>query len=294
MERTTLLANIQLFESLSPEDLTALAQRLEERVFESGAEVFKQGDADTASLFIIEEGSIDISILAGKNKISLASLFTGQYFGELSLLDGTPRSATATAQKKSILLALDRDDFVDFIKRRPDASLRILSELAERIRHTNELMTHQVSKNVAEEADEKATFGQRIADRVASFGGSWGFIGVFTLFMVIWMALNSIESIAWDPYAFTLLNLMLSTTAALQAPVIMMSQNRQSIKEKLFAVNDFQVNLKNEIGIDRLLRGQAELLQRVMLLERYISSGGLSNPKMTAVKAEDEKPTPQT
>jgi uncharacterized membrane protein len=268
MDRATLLANIPLFESLAPEDLEALAARLEEHRFSVGDVVFHQGDESAATLYLIQEGGVEISVGQGKSRVNVATLFAGQYFGELSLLDGAPRSATATVSKTSLLLGLSRDDFVDFIKKKPEASLRILSEIAERIRQTNELMTHQVSKNVVEEAEEQLTLGQRIADRVAAFGGSWSFIGLFGLFMAIWMTINSFKSILWDEYPFVLLNLMLSTIAALQAPVIMMSQNRQATKDKLMSQNDFQVNLKNEIGIENLLKGQAELLQRVALLER--------------------------
>jgi len=132
-----------------------------------------------------------------------------------------------------------------------------------------ELMTRQVSKNVVEEVEEKATLGQRVADRVAAFGGSWTFIGLFGGFMALWMGTNAIAAIAWDPMPFILLNLMLSTVAALQAPVIMMSQNRAGEKDKALAENDFQVNLKNEIGIDSLVKGQQEILARLALLERH-------------------------
>src|SRR5258708_35167978 len=102
--------------------------------------------------------------------------FTGQYSGGLSLLDGAPRSPTATAIKRSRLIRLDRDDLVDFVNKNPAAALRIIAEMSERLRQTNELMSRQVSRNVLEEAEERLTFGQRIADKVATFGGSWPFI----------------------------------------------------------------------------------------------------------------------
>src|SRR5262249_14289714 len=156
---------------------------------------------------------------------------------------------------------------------RPRAALAILAEMGERLRQNNELMSRQVTKNVVEEAEEKLTFGQRIADQVARFGGSWGFIGTFAGAMAVRMGLNAFEKISWDIYPYILLNLCLSTIAALQAPVIMMSQNRQAAKDKLLAQNDFQVNLKNELGIEAILRGQTELLQRVALLERVQTHG---------------------
>jgi len=268
MDRSTLLSNIPLFESLTPDDLAALSARLEERAFAAGEAIFAQGDPGS-TLFLIQEGGVEISVGQGKTRVVLATLFPGQYFGELSLMDGAPRSATAAAAKASTLLALDRDDFKEFIKKDPDAALLIMAEMGERMRQTNELMTRQVSKNVVEEVEEKATLGQRVADRVAAFGGSWTFIGLFGGFMALWMGTNAISAIAWDPMPFILLNLMLSTIAALQAPVIMMSQNRAGEKDKALAENDFQVNLKNEIGIDSLVKGQQEILARLALLERH-------------------------
>lgn len=273
MDRATLLKNMPLFESLSPEDLELLGKQLEERSFAAGTHVFERGDPGS-TLFLIREGGIEISTGDGKKRVVLATLFEGQYFGELSLLDGAPRSATAIAVKDTELLALDRADFTEFLRKKPECAISIMAELGERMRRTNDLMTGQVSKNVLEEEEEKLTFGQRIADRVAAFGGSWRFIGIFSGFMALWMAVNAFDGIAWGPMPYILLNLMLSTIAALQAPVIMMSQNRQSSKDKALATNDFLVNLKNEMGISRLQTTQAELLQRVMLIERHLSHGG--------------------
>ena len=148
--------------------------------------------------------------------------------------------------------------------------MRIIAELSDRLRQTNELMSRQVSRNVLEEQEGALTFGQRVADRVAAFGGSWPFIGLFTCIMAIWMGVNIARKADFDPYPFILLNLCLSTVAALQAPIIMMSQNRQSMKDKLLAENDYQVNLKAEMEITALLRGQSELIARVALLERML------------------------
>jgi len=205
-----------------------------------------------------------------KGTVSLATLYNGQYFGELSLFDGSPRSATASAMRQSHLVRLDRDDIVDFVNKNPQAALRIIAEMSERLRQTNELMSRQVSRNVLEEAEESLTFGQRVADRVAAFGGSWPFIFTFSLIMTVWMGLNIFRFANYDPYPFILLNLCLSTVAALQAPVIMMSQNRQSAKDKAMAVNDYQVNLKNEVSIDKLIRSQGELVQRIAHIERMM------------------------
>lgn len=291
MSRGELLANIPLFESLTEEDLAALSNRLEEIDYNEGDVIFNQGD-EGSSLFIIEDGAVEISYGEGKAKVCLANLFTGQYFGELSLFDGAPRSATALASKRSHLIRLDRDDLVDFVNKNPSAALRIIAEMSERLRQTNELMSRQVSKNVLEEAEERLTFGQRIADKVAAFGGSWPFIFTFGGIMFVWMTTNIAKVAQFDPYPFILLNLALSTVAALQAPVIMMSQNRQSAKDKLLAENDYQVNLKAEMEIEALLRGQAELLARVAFIERMMARRGgpevLSPPTTPAITGAQE------
>jgi CRP/FNR family cyclic AMP-dependent transcriptional regulator len=265
-----LLANIPLFESLTDDDVDSLATRLESVEYEPGDIIFSQGD-DGSSLFVVEDGAVEISYGEGKTKFALATLFPGKYFGELSLFDGAPRSATATAIKRSRLIRLDRDDLVDFVNHTPAAALRIIGEMSERLRQTNELMSRQVSRNVLEEAEDRLTFGQRIADKVASFGGSWPFIIIFGAVMTVWMSVNIVQVARFDPYPFILLNLALSTVAAIQAPIIMMSQNRQASKDKLLAENDYQVNLKAEMEIEAMLRNQAELMARVSLIERLVA-----------------------
>lgn len=272
MDRAAQLASIPLFESLAPEDLAYLADRLEEVPVRRGQAVFAEGSEGSA-MYLIQSGGIEISIGRDKSKVVLADLFAGQYFGELSLFDGLPRSATATATQDSLLLALDRTDLVEHLTRKPDAAIRILAEMGERLRATNALMSAQVTRNIVAEVEEEMTLGQRVADRVASLGGSWTFVLLFLGWMASWMLLNLVDGLSWDAYPFILLNLMLSTLAALQAPIIMMSQNRQATKDKLLAQNDYQVNLKNELGIDSLLKGQAELLQRLAVLERKVKGG---------------------
>src|SRR5438034_8456057 len=132
-------------------------------------------------------------------------------------------------------------------------------------------MSQQVSRNVLEEEEEHLTFGQRVADRVAAFGGSWPFILMFAAIMLAWIGINIARMANFDPYPFILLNLVLSTLAAIQAPIIMMSQNRQSSKDKLLAENDYQVNRKAEMEVEAVLRNQGEVLARLAMIERLVS-----------------------
>jgi uncharacterized membrane protein len=114
-----------------------------------------------------------------------------------------------------------------------------------------------ISRDTLRESDDNRTFAERLADRVAQFGGSWTFIIIFVCFLIVWIALNSFLLVrsgkeVFDPYPFILLNLFLSMTTAIQAPIIMMSQNRQGEKDRLQAANDYEVNLKAELEIHRL------------------------------------------
>jgi uncharacterized membrane protein len=139
----------------------------------------------------------------------------------------------------------------------PDRDRRLLVRLAER---------SVTTRNVNDDYDKSLSFGQKVADRVASFGGSWTFILSFIGFLVAWIVFNvamSLNGRALDPYPFIFLNLILSMIAALQAPIIMMSQNRQSIKDRLDAAHDYEVNLRAELEISELHRKLEQVEERL-------------------------------
>src|SRR6185369_103284 len=174
---------------------------------------------------------------------------------------------------------LSREDFQKFLLKYPDAAVDVIREIGARMRQTNALVSQRVTRNINREMDEKMTFGQRVADKVASFGGSWAFIGLYSGALIIWMSVNSIilsrvgkgpDGAQWDPYPYILLNLMLSMTAALQAPIIMMSQNRAGEKDRLAAEQDFKVNLKSELMLEELIRkDRAREAQLAQLLKAF-------------------------
>jgi uncharacterized membrane protein len=160
---------------------------------------------------------------------------------------------------------LSSDDFQKFLMEHPDASIDVICEIAARMRQTNLLVSQRTSRNINVEMEERATLGQRVADKVAAFGGSWTFIFIYGGALILWMVLNSIllahlgggeTGKQFDPYPYILLNLMLSMTAAMQAPIIMMSQNRAAEKDRLAAEQDFKVNLKSELMLEELVRKQ--------------------------------------
>ena len=259
------LARVPLFRRLSPHELEHLAEEVDQVNYKAGETIFHEHDHGDA-LYILEEGTVRIWIYDEDVKeVTLAELKPGDFFGELAVLDRGERSSSASAITDIHLHRLSSDDFQQFLIGHPDASIDVICEIAQRMRQTNLLVTQRASRNINVEMDAQATFGQRVADRVASFGGSWTFIFIYGSALIAWMLTNTFvlyylghgESGAqFDPYPYILLNLMLSMTAAMQAPIIMMSQNRSAEKDRLAAEQDFKVNLKSELMLEELIRKQ--------------------------------------
>lgn len=274
MVNTEFLSRIPIFAKLSEETLQMLAGLWRPVSREAGQLIFRKGELSQA-MYVIRDGKIGITVWTEDNEeVTLALLHEGDFFGELGLFDGSPRTANAKVLERVELLEMKRDDFINFLKKHPEVSLHIASIVAQRLRDTNALVEQRASKNANVLMDQRLTFGQRIADKMAEFGGSWMFIFSFIAFMALWMGVNSVQ--LWfqpfDEFPFILLNLMLSTIAALQGPVIMMSQNRQAAKDRLQAELDYQVNLKSEMQIQGLHTKLDELrateLQELVELQR--------------------------
>ncbi len=266
------LAKIPIFKFLPEEDHVSLVSLWRIKEIKAGEVLFRKGEPGS-SMYVIEEGEIEILLPVDPpvNEVQLSVLKEGEFFGELSLFTDTPRTATARALVPTRLVEMQRGDFITFVMERPSVGISMLSEMAKRLILTNELITSLASKNPNEEIEEKLSFGDRIADKIAEFGGSWRFILSFGAFMFLWIGINAMQIIArpFDEYPFILLNLMLSTVAALQAPVIMMSQNRAQKKDRLKADLDYQVNVKSELmlqqlhkKIDRLMDEEIAAMQK--------------------------------
>lgn len=261
------LARVPLFKRLEPHELEHLAEEVDQVNYQAGDTIFHEHDRGDA-LYILEEGAVRIWVMdEDVHEVTLAELKPGDFFGELAVLDRGERSSSATALTDIHLHRLSSDDFQQFLIEHPDAAIDVICEIGARMRQTNLLVTQRASRNINVEMAEKSTIGQRVADKVASFGGSWTFIIIYISFLVGWMALNTFVLIhyghgeggaQYDPYPYILLNLMLSMTAALQAPIIMMSQNRAAEKDRLAAEQDFKVNLKSELMLEELIRKQRE------------------------------------
>src|SRR5947208_5879223 len=251
----TMIGEVPIFGLLDDEERDALAHMMDIRDFKQGEIVFEYGDSGS-DLFIVLSGRIEIFIESTEGqKIVLGEHERGDVLGELSFLDGGARTATAIAVEDTQTLCMDRERLLDFIDKHPHAALDLLTVVGRRLRSTNELLRTQVSRNVNVEEQERLTFAQRIADKVAAFGGSWRFIILFGVALALWIIVNSTALVFrdhFDPYPYILLNLFLSMVAAIQAPVIMMSQNRQTSKDRLKSDLDYEVNLKSELEVAHL------------------------------------------
>ncbi|HET9837154.1 MAG TPA: DUF1003 domain-containing protein, partial [Candidatus Angelobacter sp.] len=250
---------------LDDEEREALAEMMNARGFKQGATVFHYGDPG-GEIFIIRSGRVELYVESTEGeKIVLSENEPGDVIGELSFLDGGPRTATAVASEDTQLLVLDRIRLLDFIDKHPHAAMDVLTVIGRRLRATDELLRTQVSRNPNVEEQEMLTFGQRVADKVASFGGSWTFILCFAAVLAVWVVLNSTALLSqhFDPYPYILLNLFLSMLAAIQAPVIMMSQNRQVAKDRLKGDLDYEVNLKAEMEVAHLHRKVDHIYERL-------------------------------
>ncbi|HYP52869.1 MAG TPA: DUF1003 domain-containing protein, partial [Pyrinomonadaceae bacterium] len=208
---------------------------------------------------------------ADGDDVTLAELSGGDFFGEMAIINGKPRSADATVTHDASLAVLSRDDFLDFVRHNPDVALKMLGAVAERLRRTDDLLRQRVTRNVNEEMEERATVADRMAAAVSEFGGSWKFIGATLVFIALWMLFNSLffRHLDIDPFPYSFLDVINGVVAALLTPIILISQNRQADKDRLRSDLDYQVNLKNELALTEVLR-RLDLLEseRLPLLLR--------------------------
>ncbi|HEX8181520.1 MAG TPA: DUF1003 domain-containing protein [Pyrinomonadaceae bacterium] len=250
------LRSVPLFASLDDEAARELRDLLEVRVLSAGTVLFRAGDAGDA-MYLIEDGRVRIFVVdEDKQEVTLAELARGDFFGEMAIIDGKPRSASASVSEAARLAVLRRDDFISFVRGNANVALEMISAISERLRRTDELLQKRVSRNVNEIEEEQMTPADRVADHLAALGGSWRFIGLLLVLLVVWVLINSwlMRNGGFDVYPYNLLGLVLGIIAGIQAPIIMMSQNRQSEKERLRDDMDFQINLKNELTITEILR----------------------------------------
>ena len=281
------LRSVPLFAGLDDEAALELRDLLKLREVAGNTPLFKMGDSGDA-MYLIDSGRVRISVHDSfGHAVTLADLGGGDFFGEMAILDGKARSADATVIEDARLAILSRTDFLAFVRRNPDVALKMLSAITNRLRDTDEMLRQRVSRNANVEEAARMTMADRLANRLAEFGGSWMFIAVLVLMLIFWVALNSwlMVNSDIDPYPYNLLSLMLGIIAGVQAPIIMMSQNRAGEKDRLAAEQDFKVNLKSELMLEEMLRKDKERGQKMDELVEIVRA--LQNTSQTA-KRRDE------
>jgi len=257
------LRQVPLFESLDDATAKRLCALIETLDCPGQKVLFRAGDVGNA-MYVIERGKVRICVHAADgHEVTLTELGRGDFFGEMALLDGQQRSANAVIAEDARLAVLSREHFLSFMRGSPDVALKMLTALANRLRRTDELLRHSVTRNVNVEEAAQLTIADRAADILAEFGGSWKFIIAAVFFFNVWVVINSVllANSSFDPYPYLLLSTGINMLAVLQAPIILMSQNRQAHKDRLRSEIDYQVNLKNELALN-------EILQRLKILEQ--------------------------
>ena len=249
------LKNVPLFSLLDDDETAVLAAQVELKQFTPRQRIYKIGDTH-GQAYVMVSGKVRITIVdEDQQEVIVDEPARGEFFGFASMLDQTPHQTNAEALEATECLEVSRDDIAILLQRKPMAGMDLLSVLGRQFHGSQKLVRLRAMRNPNQVIEEEETFGQRLADHVARFGGSWRFIILFAVILLAYTAINIvIGSKAWDPYPFILLNLFLSMLAAIQAPVIMMSQNRQDTKDRLRGELDYEVNRRAASDIQGLAR----------------------------------------
>jgi uncharacterized membrane protein len=247
------LRQVPLFALLDDEEAAVLASQVEVKTFAPRQRIYKMGDTGGRA-YVMVSGAVRITTIDDENQeVVVDQPAQGEFFGFASMLEQTPHQTTAVAEEETVCLEVDRHDIQILLERKPHAGMDMLTVLGRQFHASQKLVRVRAARNPNQVIDEEETLGERIADSVASFGGSWTFITTFAVVLITYSSINVwLGHHAWDPYPFILLNLFLSMLAAIQAPVIMMSQNRQDKKDRVRSELDFEVNRRAETEIQGL------------------------------------------
>jgi uncharacterized membrane protein len=265
------LRQVPLFALLDDDETAVLAAQVEVKNFAPRQRIYKIGDPGERA-YILVSGSVKVTTIdEDHQEVMVDQPAQGEFFGFASMLEQTPHQTTATAQEEAVCIEVDRHDILILLERKPHAGMDMLTVLGRQFHASQQLVRVRAARNPNEVIEEKETFGERIADTVASFGGSWTFIIAFAIVLITYASTNIVlRGRAWDPYPFILLNLFLSMLAAIQAPVIMMSQNRQDKKDRLRGELDYDVNRRAESEIQGLARKMNLLGDKIEDVEELV------------------------
>ena len=258
------LRHVPLFELLDNEEAAILASQVEIRKFSPRQRIFKAGETGDHG-YVVVSGKIRVYTTdEDQQEVLVDEPEHGDFFGFASMLQQTMHQTSAMATEESVCLEIGRDDLTTLLTKRPLAGLDMLTMQARQFHAAQKLVRSRTNRNPNEVIEEQETWGERVADAVAGFGGSWRFIISFLVGLVVYSIINIVlKARAWDPYPFILLNLILSMLAAIQAPVIMMSQNRTDEKDRLRSELDFEVNRRAEAEIQALSNRLSLLTDKV-------------------------------
>src|SRR5215472_11735030 len=249
------LKHVPLFALLDEEETAVLANQVRLKTFSPRQRIYKIGDA-SGQAYVLVSGRVRVSTVdQDQQEVVIDEPSHGEFFGFASMLEQTPHQTEAQAVDEAVCLEVNRKDIAVLLQRKPLAGMDMLTVLGRQFHASQQLVRLRANRHPNDVIEKDATFGERVADAVAGFGGSWTFIILFSIFLAIYMTVDAVlGKQAWDPYPYILLNLFLNMLAALQAPIIMMSQNRQDTKDRLRGELDFDVNRRNEVQIQGLAR----------------------------------------
>ncbi|MBW0000437.1 MAG: DUF1003 domain-containing protein [Verrucomicrobia bacterium] len=265
------LKGVPLFALLDNEELAILAGQIAINKFAGRQRIYKLGDP-SASAYVVVSGAVRVSTVdEDGQEVVVDQPGSGEFFGFASMIDQTPHQTGAVALEETVCVEVDRHDLTVLFQRKPMAGIDLLTALGRQFHAAQQLVRNRSTRNPNAVIEEQSTLGDNVADAVARFGGSWSFIISFAVFLVVYVGINiAIGKAAWDPYPFILPNLFLSMLAAIQAPVIMMSQNRQDAKDRLRGELDYDVNRRAASDIHGLARKLNLLHEKVGDLEDLI------------------------
>jgi uncharacterized membrane protein len=271
----SLLAEVPLFQLLDADERTALAQLMEQANFPAGYRIFQEGEAGDR-MYVVCTGAVELCTTDKLGqKLVLTTASRGDLFGELSLLDHGPRTANATVIEDAEMLVLDRATLIDFIRRRPDVALDMMAVMGGRVRSTTNRLRQMATRNANEETEAKLTMLERITDAIAEFSGSLAFLALHAVWFLVWIGLNTIPGLpAFDPFPFGLLTMCVSLEAIFLSVIVLLSQNRQSAKDRIRADVDYEVNLKAELEVSHL-HEKVDHLHAVLLSRLHQIETGL-------------------
>src|SRR5436190_9413528 len=250
-----ILKRVPLFSLLDEEETAVLAGQVELKTFAPRQRIYKMNDPSGQG-YVLVSGRVRITTVdEDHQEVIVDEPGYGEFFGFASMLEQTLHQTNAIALEETICVEVDRNDIAVLLQRKPLAGMDMLTVLGRQFHGAQQLVRIRANRHPNELIEAEATFGERIADGVARFGGSWAFIITFGTVLIVYTAINrKLGGSAWDPYPFILLNLFLSMLAAIQAPVIMMSQNRQDTRDRLRSELDYEVNRRAAADIQGLSR----------------------------------------